>query len=118
MKMVIRTLTALLAIALLSGCSPASKGLSPTRSDATSSPSSAATAQEPAAAPSPMVVPVVAVRPPTNAPAATTPKAAATGTALAAEARLTVKGRAPKTGYTRDQFGQAWFDTDRNGCDR
>jgi Protein of unknown function (DUF3761)/Protein of unknown function (DUF1524) len=28
-----------------------------------------------------------------------------------------VKGRAPKTGYTRDQFGQAWFDTDRNGCD-
>jgi hypothetical protein len=28
-----------------------------------------------------------------------------------------VKGRAPKTGYTRDQFGQAWADTDRNGCD-
>jgi hypothetical protein len=31
--------------------------------------------------------------------------------------RLTVKGRAPKTGYTRAQFGQAWFDADRNGCD-
>jgi hypothetical protein len=28
-----------------------------------------------------------------------------------------VKGRAPKTGYTRDEFGPAWADTDRNGCD-
>ena len=32
-------------------------------------------------------------------------------------ASLPVKGRAPKTGYTRGQFGQAWFDADRNGCD-
>jgi hypothetical protein len=47
----------------------------------------------------------------------TQPKPAAAGTALAAIPRLTVKGRAPKTGYTRDQFGQTWFDTDRNGCD-
>ena len=30
---------------------------------------------------------------------------------------LPVKGRAPKTGYTRAQFGQAWADVDRNGCD-
>ncbi|MFX1821805.1 HNH endonuclease family protein [Pseudarthrobacter sp. CC4] len=28
-----------------------------------------------------------------------------------------VKGRAPKTGYTRDEFGPAWADVDRNGCD-
>jgi Excalibur calcium-binding domain/Protein of unknown function (DUF1524) len=41
----------------------------------------------------------------------------AAGTALAAAAKLTVKGRAPKTGYTRSQFGQSWYDTDRNGCD-
>ena len=41
----------------------------------------------------------------------------AEGTALAAAALLTVKGRAPKNGYTRGQFGQTWFDTDRNGCD-
>ena len=27
------------------------------------------------------------------------------------------KGRAAKTGYTRDQFGQTWADVDRNGCD-
>ena len=49
--------------------------------------------------------------------AAPTPASAARGTALAAVAKLTVKGRAPKTGYSRDVFGQAWFDTDRNGCD-
>jgi hypothetical protein len=30
---------------------------------------------------------------------------------------LSVKGRAPKTGYDRDQFGQRWADTNRNGCD-
>ncbi|WP_416405484.1 GmrSD restriction endonuclease domain-containing protein [Arthrobacter sp. LFS091] len=32
-------------------------------------------------------------------------------------ATLPIKGRAPKTGYDRDQFGQAWADVDRNGCD-
>jgi hypothetical protein len=31
---------------------------------------------------------------------------------------LAVKGRAPKTGYSRDEFGQRWKDTDRNGCDQ
>ena len=45
------------------------------------------------------------------------PETAGKGTALAAVASLTVKGRAPKTGYSRDAFGQAWFDADRNGCD-
>ncbi|MDQ0691483.1 HNH endonuclease family protein [Arthrobacter sp. W4I7] len=30
---------------------------------------------------------------------------------------IPVKGRAPKTGYTRDEFGPAWADVDRNGCD-
>jgi Protein of unknown function (DUF1524)/Excalibur calcium-binding domain len=39
------------------------------------------------------------------------------GTALAALETLPVKGRAPKTGYDRDEFGPAWADTDRNGCD-
>jgi hypothetical protein len=32
-------------------------------------------------------------------------------------AQIPVKGRAPKTGYTRAQFGQTWADVDRNGCD-
>ena len=32
-------------------------------------------------------------------------------------ATMAVKGRAPKTGYTRDQFGNPWKDVDHNGCD-
>lgn len=45
------------------------------------------------------------------------------GTALAALAALPVKGRAPMTGYDRDQFGTEWsdavgeWDWSRNGCD-
>lgn len=31
--------------------------------------------------------------------------------------KLPVKGRAPKTGFSRNQFGSQWTDTDRNGCD-
>lgn len=45
------------------------------------------------------------------------PAAALPGTALAALGNLLVKGRAPTTGYTREAFGQAWADVDRNGCD-
>lgn len=37
--------------------------------------------------------------------------------ALDVLATLPIKGRAPKTGYDRAQFGQAWADVDRNGCD-
>ncbi|MCX4906144.1 HNH endonuclease family protein [Streptomyces sp. NBC_00878] len=39
------------------------------------------------------------------------------GAALTAVDELTVKGRAPKTGYDRDKFGSPWADTDSNGCD-
>ena len=39
----------------------------------------------------------------------------ARGTAAAALAGLPVKGRAPKTGYSREQFGDGWSDT--GGCD-
>jgi hypothetical protein len=38
-------------------------------------------------------------------------------TAVSVLSSLAVKGRAPKTGYTRAQFGQTWADVDRNGCD-
>ncbi|GAA0470771.1 HNH endonuclease family protein [Streptomyces olivaceiscleroticus] len=38
------------------------------------------------------------------------------GSALATVGTLTVKGRAPKTGYDRERFGTAWADTDSNGC--
>jgi hypothetical protein len=39
------------------------------------------------------------------------------GAALKAAESLTVKGRAPKTGYARERFGTAWADTDSNACD-
>ena len=42
---------------------------------------------------------------------------AAEVTASSVLSSLPVKGRAPKTGYARAQFGQAWADVDRNGCD-
>lgn len=52
---------------------------------------------------------------------ATVTSAAASATAgvkaLDVLATLPIKGRAPKTGYARDQFGDGWKDPDRNGCD-
>jgi hypothetical protein len=45
------------------------------------------------------------------------PVEASTKTAEAVLETLSVKGRAPKTGYERSQFGPAWSDVDRNGCD-
>lgn len=38
-------------------------------------------------------------------------------TAIQVVRQLLVKGRAPKTGYSRAQFGQAWADENHNGCD-
>ena len=50
-------------------------------------------------------------------PSMSTAAEAQPGLATAVLETLPVKGRAPKTGYSRDQFGQAWADVDRNGCD-
>ncbi len=43
------------------------------------------------------------------------PSHAVAGSAAAALAKLPVKGRAPKTAYSRAQFGDGWADT--GGCD-
>ena len=59
---------------------------------------------------------VAASRPPVR-PAAASTKAPRPGSALAVLDGLRVKGRAPMTGYSRGEFGQAWLDADRNGCD-
>ena len=37
--------------------------------------------------------------------------------ALTVAQGLQVRGRAPDTDYSRDAFGSAWRDVDRNGCD-
>lgn len=43
---------------------------------------------------------------------------AVTGRAADVLATLPVKGRAPRTGYSRDAFGAAWADVDGDGCDQ
>ncbi len=53
---------------------------------------------------------------PTDGPARSS-RSAAPASALTALAEVEVKGRAPRTGYARTQFGDPWVDTDRNGCD-
>ena len=44
-------------------------------------------------------------------------QAEAAASALSVIQAQVTKGRAAKTGYTRAQFGPAWSDVDRNGCD-
>ncbi len=58
----------------------------------------------------------------TTTPPTTTPRVPPSTTALAGLATLPIKGRAPKTGYSRAQFGPAWSDDvtvadGGNGCD-
>lgn len=71
----------------------------------------------------PIVTPSVSARPSSTPTGPATTRPSATRDAqLVAQARahlpgLTVKGRAPKTGYSRDEFGPRWADVDRNGCD-
>jgi hypothetical protein len=85
-----------------------------------SSPSSAPAGEPTATATrTPAPHPPAATRTPAAHPSARrTPAATAPpGSALSVLAALAVKGRAPMTGYTREEFGQAWLDADRNGCD-
>lgn len=61
--------------------------------------------------------PAGACAPRTPITSASDPGGAAAGSALSLVATLRVQGRGPKTGYAREQYGPAWADTDRNGCD-
>ena len=59
---------------------------------------------------------------PAAQPVATTVTSESANAALTKLDLLAVKGRAPKTGYDRDQFGQSWtddvnVDSGHNGCD-
>jgi hypothetical protein len=51
-------------------------------------------------------------------PAVSNPAAAGASLPLASDvlAGLPVKGRAPKTGYRRDRYGEGWADQDGDGC--
>lgn len=94
---------------LVAGCGAPTAATS-LATDAPASTSSAPAASDAAdAAPAPAAPAAVAPA----QPAAQAPPSGA----LATLAALPVKGRAPKTGYGREQFGQEWADVDRNGCD-
>ena len=122
----------LLAVLALSGCLPASaESLAPATSATAAAATTTAgggpastvgpttatsTTRSPStASPGPVAVPATrhTATQPTRAPTPTVRP----GTAVTTLATLTVKGRAPRTGYDRDLFGQAWADVDRNGCD-
>jgi hypothetical protein len=98
-------------------------------SESTSSPASAAASASATATPTPSSAPTAQE---TGAPldpdspsllaqgaSVTAPKAQPAFATKAVDllATLPIKGRAPKTGYDRALFGQAWADVDRNGCD-
>lgn len=102
------------------GCSsPEPEATDPTRTVVTSS--STASSSTPSSSPATSsATKTTSTTAGTTTSAATTSEedsAAAAGEALAALNTLAVKGRAPRTGYDRDNFGPAWADTDRNGCD-
>lgn len=62
--------------------------------------------------------PSTVTAPDADASVAITDRTATDTTAMALLETLPIKGRAPKTGYDRvGQFGTAWLDVDRNGCD-
>jgi hypothetical protein len=61
---------------------------------------------------------VLAVTGCTGFPVRIDPTPLPTGDAATVLTALPVKGRAPLTGYDRDEFGQSWSDVDRNGCDQ
>jgi hypothetical protein len=109
-----RTATADLEAASSEGtASPASATASAT-AKATPTPSSAPTAQETGVPLDPDGTYV-----PGNGISVESPKTQSAFATKAIDllATLPIKGRAPKTGYDRGLFGQAWADVDRNGCD-
>jgi hypothetical protein len=83
------------------------------RDDTLAEPTATVTSQVPAEPPTTTPQPA---QPEQTQTAEATPEAASAD-ALAVLPTLPVKGRAPKTGYDRDQFGPAWLDVDGNGCD-
>ena len=107
-----RVFAAVLLSLLCAGCSATAAGPVALPPDPSSALTSQAAGETPSETPSetPTETPSQASSPrPVVQPVA--------GSALAFLALLPVKGRAPKTGYRRTEFGPAWADVDRNGCD-
>lgn len=102
-----RVVVMVVLVAVAAAC--ASSGLPPSSSPTTPTIPAAAPTASTASTTAPVVPTTGAPPPPTQASPA--------GDAAATLATLAVKGRAPKTGYSRSQFGPAWADVDHNHCD-
>lgn len=126
----VHRVTALAAILAVAGLGLAACGEDPTTSAASGE------SQTQSALPAPSTFyETPAAEPPAPATSEAAPKATKTagassapsGTGNAAKGgglsvtvaldKIPTKGRAPKTGYDRDEFGKGWKDPDRNGCD-
>ncbi|MFF1877011.1 excalibur calcium-binding domain-containing protein [Leifsonia sp. NPDC058230] len=95
--------------------SPVAVASSPTPGETVKATPSSTNARNSSAEPD---APESVTEPAENASVTIADSGATQGTALALLETLPVKGRAPKTGYDRiGQFGSAWLDVDRNGCD-
>ena len=109
---------ALTLIGALSGCAPVdAPDTAPSTPAGGAASSSAPSTTPPAPVPDPSASERAETTEATPTPEATQESQAAPGPARAALDELVVKGRAPKTDYSREQFGVRWADTDRNGCD-
>ena len=119
------TVIAVAGLALLTGCKDLDRAVAPGQDRASLSASGSPAPSLPGTAPqssAPATVdPDLAGGGPVPS-SASTPAPLDRSTALRQLDALAVKGRAPKTGYDRDEFGQAWSDDvavtyGRNGCD-
>ncbi|SEB98543.1 Protein of unknown function [Gordonia malaquae] len=105
--------TRALAVVLLGAVTVGTAGCAPVTADRTDVQWTSTTTQESTYAEDSPEAPVST---------SSTPAAPSTSSALATLDSLPVKGRAPKTGYARDLFGQSWSDDvnvdgGHNGCD-
>lgn len=105
------------SLALISGCTPDPIDIALSTEPSQSAPSTVPE-QQTAPAPEPAPEPAPAPTDVTEAP----PQPTLVDVARSALEQLEIKGRAPKTGYARDQFGQRWSDDvsaefGHNGCD-
>ncbi len=110
------TPTAVVTATQAAAVSP-SASAAPTTAAATPVPAATTPAPAVTATPPPVATPTSKPTPPPAPTRDVVVVAAGSGPAAAALLALPVKGRAAKTGYSRDAFGPAWADVDRNGCD-
>ena len=105
--------SAVVAVALMGGCATSAQRSEPaSAAEVSETPltSTPAPSGSPTAGPEPRTE-----RTPSGGAAAASPLSR--GDVADTLASLPVKGRAPRTGYARDQFGHGWSDEDADGCD-